>query len=485
MDQNPAMKSHPVLSLLALCTVHIVGPPPLRAAPVELQVESSQVIGEIRPLHGVNLGPLCYRGMVDLSAYHRELGVPFTRLHDVVWLNAEAVDIHTIFPDFRDDPERAENYDFRQTDDYLQAIVNVGSQIVYRLGESIEHTPRKYRVHPPPDPEKWAAVCVGIIRHYNEGWAKGFRHLIRYWEIWNEPDVRPAMWTGTDEQYFRLYEVTAKAIKARFPEVKVGGPALGHSGGFAGDTFQPSAFLTNFLAQCRQRGAPLDFYSWHRYTRNPADFARWARAIRRVLDDTGFPRAESHLNEWNYLPNDDWRPMMKEGAGAPREKWFAEMGGPAGATFTAWALISLQDAPVDVANYYTGEIQGFGLFDFHGLPKKTFYAMKAFKWLLDTPVRLATRGDLAGRIVICAGTNRDKTEVGILVSNFNSAEAKVELRISPLPWNGPTLCESYLVDGAHDLTKVNEARLEANHVRLSQELKAPSLCFVKLKKGAN
>jgi hypothetical protein len=22
----------------------------------------------IRPLHGVNLGPLCYRGMVDLSA---------------------------------------------------------------------------------------------------------------------------------------------------------------------------------------------------------------------------------------------------------------------------------------------------------------------------------------------------------------------------------------------------------------------------------
>src|SRR5580765_2966147 len=177
-------------------------------AAVELTVDFFQTNGVIRPLHGVNMGPLCYRGMVDLSAYHRELGVPFTRLHDVVWVNAEAVDIHTIFRDFRNDPALPESYDFRQTDDYVQSIINVGSQIVYRLGESIEHTPRKYHVQPPADLEKWAAICIGIIRHYNEGWAGGFHHNIRYWEIWNEPDVRPAMWTGTEEQYLHLYAIT-------------------------------------------------------------------------------------------------------------------------------------------------------------------------------------------------------------------------------------------------------------------------------------
>ena len=69
-------------------------------------IDFAQSNGVIRPLHGVNLGPLCYRGVVDLSAYHRELGIPLTRLHDVVWVNGDAVDISTIFRDFRNDPSQ-------------------------------------------------------------------------------------------------------------------------------------------------------------------------------------------------------------------------------------------------------------------------------------------------------------------------------------------------------------------------------------------
>lgn len=466
---------------LSLIFVWLCVAPTLLA--VELSVDCSRTNGIIRPLHGVNLGPLCYRGMVDLSAYHRELGVPFTRLHDVVWVNAEAVDIHTIFPDFRNDAARADNYDFRQTDDYVQSIVSVGSQIVYRLGESIEHSARKYHVHPPSDPEKWAAICVGIIRHYNDGWADGFHHRIKYWEIWNEPDVRPAMWTGTDEQYFRLYEITAKAIKARFPEVKIGGPGLGHSGDFAGDRFTPTAFLTNFLAHCRQSGTPLDFYSWHRYTKNPADFARWAHAVRRVLDDSGFLQTESHLNEWNYLPNGDWGPLTKDGAGVRRENWFAELSGPAGAAFSAWTLISLQEAPVDVVNYYTGEIQGFGLFNFHGVPNKSFYAFKAFKWLLDTPIRLTTGGETSNHIAICAGTNRERSAAAVLLSNFNSADDKVLLTVRHVPWAGLVLCQTYVVDAAHNLTKVRETTSPGGDCSVTVELKAPSIALVKLLKA--
>ena len=135
----------------------------------ELTVDFSKTNGLIRPLHGVNLGPLCYRGMVDLSEYHRELRLPLTRLHDVVWVNADAVDISTIFRDFRNDPAKPGSYEFAATDDYLTAIVQAGSPILYRLGESIEHTPRKYRVHPPADFAKWAEICCGLIRHYKIG----------------------------------------------------------------------------------------------------------------------------------------------------------------------------------------------------------------------------------------------------------------------------------------------------------------------------
>ena len=229
------------------------------SAAAELTVDFSQTNGAIRPLHGVNLGPLCYRGMVDLSAYHRELGVPLTRLHDVVWVNYDAVDISTIFRDFRNDPAQLDSYEFAATDDYITAVVKTGSSVIYRLGESIEHTPRKYRVHPPKDFGKWADICCAIIRHYNEGWADGFRYNIRYWEVWNEPENQPAMWTGTDDQYFQLYEITAKAIKARWPDLKVGGPSLGYTGEFKNGQFQAGDFLLRFLRHCRITRCPWIF----------------------------------------------------------------------------------------------------------------------------------------------------------------------------------------------------------------------------------
>ena len=468
------MRQPRIPALLVLCFT-------LRAAAAtELTVDFSRTNGVIRPLHGVNLGPLCYRGMVDLSAYHRELDLPLTRLHDVVWVNYDAVDISTIFRDPRNDPTRAENYEFAATDDYIAAIVKTGSPILYRLGESIEHTPRKYRVHPPPDFAKWAEVCCAIIRHYNEGWAGGFRHDIRYWEIWNEPENQPAMWTGTDEQYFQLYEVTARAIKARWPDLKVGGPSLGYTGEFKGDQFQAGDFLLRFLRHCREQQVPLDFFSWHRYAGEPSDYARRARALRRLLDEHGFAKTESHFNEWNFLPDEDWRPMMKEGQGLMRERWSAEMRGPRGAAFAAWALMSLQDAPVDMANFYTAEIQMFGMFNFNGVPQKTFHAFKAFRALLETPLRVETPPCDAGQVAACAGLNSETTRAAVLLSNFNTAGGAFEVRVRELPWKTPTGFELHLVDAQRDLELARRGTLGADGRLTLPELKAPAVALLKL-----
>jgi len=470
-----AAKSGPaILAVLFCCTaVDVFGG-------TELTVDFSKANGSIRPLHGVNLGPLCYRGMVDLSAYHRELGPPLTRLHDVVWVNYDAVDISTIFRDFRNDPAQSGSYEFAATDDYLAGIVAAGSPILYRLGESIEHTPRKYRVHPPKDFAKWAEICCGIIRHYNEGWAGGFRHNIRYWEIWNEPENQPAMWTGTDEQYFQLYETTAKVIKARWPDLKVGGPSLGYTGDFDGDQFKPGSFLLRFLQHCRDHAAPLDFFSWHRYAGDPSDYARRARGVRQVLDEYGFKRTESHFNEWNYLPNEDWRPMMKEGQGVMREQWTAEMRGPKGAAFAAWSLVSLQDAPVDMANFYTAEIQMFGMFNFSGVPQKNFYAFKAFRALLDTPQRVWTSPCKAGEVAACAGMDAGKSRAAILLSNFHTTNGTPELVIRGMPWKAPTRYELLLVDAARDLEVARSGTVDANGRLSVPELKAPAVGLLKL-----
>lgn len=72
------------------------------------------------------------------------------------------------------------------------------------------------------------------------------------WELWNEPDI--TYWRGTPEQYYELYDVTSKAIRAVYPDAKVGGPAV--TGG--GDDF-----LRGFLQACADRGLPVDFVSFH------------------------------------------------------------------------------------------------------------------------------------------------------------------------------------------------------------------------------
>jgi len=450
------------------------------AAVGEAVVDASKGQGPIRALHGVNSGPVNDGGTLDLSAQFREFAPPLVRLHDCHWPNPDVVDIHVVFPDFRAEASRPESYDFDRTDDYLQSIVAVGSGIVYRLGESIEHSKKKYHVHPPADPEKWAEICLGIIRHYNEGWARGFHHDIRYWEIWNEPENRPACWTGSDEDYFRLYSITAKAIKARFPQVLVGGPAVGYSGQIRDGRFEPSAFLLAFLEHCRRDAAPLDFFSWHIYTNDPQAPAERAREIRRLLDQYGFAKTESHLNEWNYLPGNDWSGMLSP-SGIERQRWCEEIGGPAGAAFTAATLITLQDAPLDAANYFAANTLGMGLFNAYGVPKKTFFAMKAFKGLLDTPERVSVEGDLPEGVAVCAGLSSDRRRMGILVANPSLDRATLRLRVRNLPWTSGAAYQVLRVDAGHDLAPVRSGDLPVGGEVL--ELDVPGCCVDLIRLG--
>ncbi len=446
-------------------------------------VDGSKTNGSFRAIHGCNGGPVTAGGMIDVSEFHRQAGFPLMRLHDCQWPEPAVVDIHTIFRDFRQDPADASNYYFERTDDYIDSILKSGSQVFYRLGESIEHSKRKYDVHPPKDYEKWAAVCVGIIHHYNDNWANGFTHKIRYWEIWNEPEIRPQMWSGTDQDYYRLYEITAKTIKSRCPEVKVGGPAAANAGDFKDGVFQPTPFVAGLLGRCKESGAPLDFFSWHRYTDDPQELVRRAVGVRQMLDRLGFTRTESHLDEWNYLPRNDWS-VFAAGTPGERERFYSEMGGAAGAAFALSALIGLQDAPVNMTYFYTSGTDGFGLFSEYGAPKKVYYAFKAFRALLETPVRLDVAGNDPGLLVIAAGVNAARTEATIVLANYRSEIETVQVEVRNLPWRAPTLCELSLLNAQQEWSTANPQQFASSELSVRQALRAPSICVLKLSSAA-
>ena len=469
---------------------------PGSARAAEVTVDCLAAVGALRPLHGVNMGPLDRGGLIDLSRFHRELAIPLTRLHDCHWPNPDVVDMHSVFPDFRADPDRPDSYDFVRTDAYLKPIVESGSKVVYRLGQSIEHGPDKRRVRPPEDFDKWAAACVGIVRHYNEGWAGGFRHDIRYWEVWNEPDNRPNCWTGSDEEYFRLYAAAATAIKRRFPGVRVGGPAVGNVGRVEWHRdgvdllrtgpeplLVPSPFVERFLAFCKRESVPLDFFSWHLYTNDPASVAAHAAAVRRLLDRSGFDKAESHLNEWNYLPDNDWGPVMLAGQGEKRRRFADRVGGPEGAAFSAAVLMALQDSPLDAANYFSADTGEFGLFDRFGSPRKTFYAFKAFRMLLDAPSRVRVTVSNAADRTAAAGVNPTRDRVAILIARPSPGAGRVALTIDNVPWTGDTAYEVLAVDARHDLTPSASGTIPAGSRRVAAvdvPVEGPAVVLVRL-----
>ena len=338
--------------------------------------------GPVKPMHAVNNGPIRSMSVQCRQNFPEwvEAGIPYARTHDSTlnhgYGGENTVDIDAVFPNFDADENDPASYDFPVTDKYLTTINDAGTEVFYRLGSTIEHWEKKYRVHPPKDFAKWARISEHIIRHYTEGWADGFHYKITYWEIWNEPDGYPACWTGTKEQFFDFFEIAARHLKACFPHLKIGGPAMS----------TPRAWSEDFLAEMQRRQVPLDFYSWHRYCQQPEDMDR-SQKVREMLDSYGFTETESICNEWNYVKS--WTENF--------DHTIEFIGSTRGAAFTAACMIRAQNNPIDLLMYYDARPSIFnGLFDFYTLrPRKSYYALHAFNVLyrLGTSTEVTADGD--------------------------------------------------------------------------------------------
>jgi xylan 1,4-beta-xylosidase len=168
-------------------------------------------------------------------------------------------------------------YDWTITDRIFDALSRNGVRPLVEVGfmpEALSTHPRPYRhdfprgdiftgwSYPPRDYDKWQALITSWVQHLHERYGEGVKDWL--WEVWNEPDI--PYWHGTPEEYNRLYDVTAAAIRHVLPSARIGGP----------ETTRPSsagagAFLSQFLEHCARGrnaatggiGAPLDFISFH------------------------------------------------------------------------------------------------------------------------------------------------------------------------------------------------------------------------------
>ena len=378
-------------------------------------LDHNKIVGDMKLMNAVNNGPTRARSTQSRGNFDTFVaaGFPYVRTHDSNWCPSygapHTIDITAIFPNFDADENDPASYDFELTDEYIETILSAGAKVFYRLGQSIEHAKKKYGVMPPKDNHKWARICERIILHYNEGWADGFHHGIEYWEIWNEPDLyyehydRSPTWQGTEEQFYDLYEITAKHLKSKFPHLKIGGPSLASERNWA----------DRFLAEMKRRGAPMDFFSWHRYDRDPRRTGEVCEIFREMLDRNGYTETESILNEWNYIQNWDTEFVYSLRA----------ITGIKGASFATAVICVCQDKPLDMLMYYDARVGcAFnGLFDILSLePSKTYYPYFDFHqmYLLGNEVSAECENS---NVYALAASDGKQTQ--LLITYYNNDDA--------------------------------------------------------------
>ena len=445
--------------------------------------------GPIRAMHAVGQPPML--GVSDgMFHYLTEASIPYARLHDVggVYGGNRFVDIHNIFRDFSADETKEESYDFTFTDILISSLMKANCPPIFRLGETIEnqHDIKAYRIFPPKDNAKWARICEHIIRHYNEGWANGFRFGITYWEIWNEPDngrddTENQMWHGTKEQFYAMYEVTAKHLKACFGDtIKVGGFA---TCGFRHILSDPEKFgidhpknddacfssgqsanflvwIDGFFEHIKKTNAPIDFFSWHSYL-GTEDTVAAATYCEMVLKKHGYSHLETQMNEWNncVIDRDPYSAAVAEG-----RRLF---GTPEAAARAAAMMCAMQiHSKTDILCYYDARVGASvygGMFQPITLePTPLYYSFAAFGELyrLGTQIEITCEEKEKGIYALAA---KDEKKRAALFVNSSEKDVQIETNLSPS-------MAAYAIDAEKnlDLALVNPKKftLKANTVVL-------------------
>ena len=397
-----------------------------------VKLDTSKRIKKMKPLHGGGQPPIGGKDMTEFFHYMTEAGIPYSRLHDVggAFGGNRFVDIPNVFRDFDADENDPANYDFTFTDHLLKAIVAAGVEPYYRLGITIENQAyiKPYHTFPPKDYEKWARICEHVIRHYTEGWADGYAFPITYWEIWNEPEVQnEMMWCGTFEEYFRLYDVTAKHLKACFGDkIRVGGYAscgfyaIAPKTAFSAEnnmigTVPPSEheeklmrFFYGFFDYIKAHNSPIDFFSWHSYA-NVGRVARMDAWLHEELKKLGYEGLETHLNEWD--------PVAKEFGTAHHAAEVAAM------------IVALQHGHTDIACIYdmrTNTAPYCPLFDIKThKPIHAYYALVAFNILYKLGWQVESVSDTDGLYALAA-SNGVKNAMLLVNLTGNAEEISIE-----------------------------------------------------------
>src|SRR5918992_1236081 len=305
----------------------------------------------------------------QLRRCHSELGFRYVRFHGLLSDDVGTLVMHN----------DELSYSFFNADQIVDFLLSIGVRPFVELSfmpkalASGSKTVFHYRgnVTPPKDYTQWSTLIHTLVGHWVDRY--GVREVAEwFFEVWNEPNLK-AFWTGTQKDYFKLYRVTADAIKKVDPSLKVGGPATARDG-----------WIEGFLEFCERGHVPVDFVTTHHYPTDAlghegddteTQLANSQRGfLRKWTQNTrgGAARLRVYYTEWNSSPN-------------PRDPRHDE---PYAAAFVAKTALEASDlvqgysfwtfSDIFEENYFPSVPfhGGFGLLNLHGIAKPTYRAFE-------------------------------------------------------------------------------------------------------------
>jgi xylan 1,4-beta-xylosidase len=321
-------------------------------------------------------------------------------------LGATTVRAHAILHDdnavVHREPGGTLRFDFDAIDAIYDQLLGIGLRPVVELSfmpaalaRDPEQTVFAYRgiISPPADWSEWRTLVTALTEHLVERY--GIDEVARWaFEVWNEPNLI-VFWPGTQEEYWRLYDESARAVKAVDSRLRVGGPATA-----AGEWIEPLA------AHAAQHGVALDFASTHTYGNLPLD-------LRPALRRQGFDGTPIWWTEWG-VGSTHFGPVHDGALGAP----FVLSGyHSAQGRLDAVAYWVISDHFEELGRPQRLFHNGFGLLSVGNLRKPRYWAVHLAAHLGDQVLEASLDGDGAGALVQAWAARHDDGTVDVLVWN--------------------------------------------------------------------
>jgi xylan 1,4-beta-xylosidase len=212
--------------------------------------------------------------------------------------------------------------------------------------------------------------------------------------VWNEPNL-VVFWSGTQDDYLRLYGEAARAVKDVDVRLRVGGPSTA-----------AAEWIEALAAHAAEHGVPLDFVTSHTYGNLPLDTGP-------TLRRHGFDEVPVWWTEWG-VGSTHYGPIHDGVSGAPFVlSGFSAVQG----RIDALAYWVISDHFEELGRPPALFHNGFGLLSVGNLRKPRYWAVHLAAHLGDQVLASQVTGDGAGVLVESWSTRHDNGTIDVLVWN--------------------------------------------------------------------